>query len=79
MAKGWKTIYTNADTTTETRAEKVRKAHHFDKTIRTTETPTIDQLKRINDYNYEIKVAEEEKLLLPKMGRGFHASRSAGG
>lgn len=63
MAKGWKTIYTNADTTTETRAEKVRKARHFDKTIRTTETPTIDQLKRINDYNYEIKVAEEEKLL----------------
>ena len=63
MAKGWKTIYTNTDKTTETRAEKVRKAHKIDNTIKSMKTPTAEQLKRESEFAYEVKTLEEEKLL----------------
>lgn len=63
MAKGWKTIYTNADKTTESRAEKMRKAHKIDNTIRSMKTPTAEQLKRESEFAYEVKTLEEEKLL----------------
>jgi len=63
MAKNWTLIYTNADTTTETRAEKVRKARKIDNTIRNMKSPTADQLKRESEFTYEVKTLEEEKLL----------------
>jgi hypothetical protein len=60
MAKGWKTIFTNKDTTPST-PTKVTK--HFENTIRNTKSLSIDSLKAENDKAYEDKIAKEENLL----------------
>lgn len=63
MAKGWKTIYTNADTTVENERVKINRNHHFNTTIKTTKTPTLDQLKREFEFAYEVKTLEENRLM----------------
>lgn len=63
MPKGWTTIYTNADKTTENTRVKINRSHKFDNTIRATKTPTLDQLKREFDYAYEVKCLEDARLM----------------
>ena len=57
MAKGWKSIYTNKDTTEPPNLKKI------DKTIRSTKTPTFEQLKKEFDDAYEKQNAEDASIL----------------
>ena len=63
MPKGWTTIYTNADKTTENTRVKINRAHKFDNVIKSIKTPTYEELKREFDQIYEAKCAEDEYLL----------------
>jgi len=57
MAKGWTTIYTNADKTRKTDFKG------FDKLIRTTKTLSAFELKKQGNELYEQRIAEEDKLI----------------
>ena len=63
MAKGWTTIYTNTDKTTENTRVQINRSHKFDNTIKATKTPTLDQLKREFDIAYEVKCLEDARLM----------------
>ena len=59
MAKGWKTIYTNTNTSTGNKSDfKV-----FDKAIRNTQHLSIDKLKEQGVELYKKKIAKEDKLI----------------
>ena len=57
MAKGWKTVYTNAST-----GNKLN-FNAFNKAIRNTRHLSIDELKKQSIELYEKKIAEEDKLI----------------
>ena len=59
MAKGWKTIYTNTNTSTESKSD----FKAFDKVIRNTKHLSIDKLKEQSIELYKKKIAEEDKLI----------------
>ena len=59
MAKGWKTVYTNTNTSTGNKS--YFKA--FDKAIRNTQPLSIYELKKQGIELYEKKIAEEDKLI----------------
>lgn len=59
MAKGWKTVYTNKNTSTGNKS--YFKA--FDKAIRNTQHLSIDKLKEQGDELYKKKIAKEDKLI----------------
>ena len=59
MAKGWKTVYTNANANTGNKS--CFKA--FDKAIRNTQHLSIDELKEQGDELYKKKIAKEDKLI----------------
>ena len=61
MAKGWKTVYTNTNTSTSTGNKSDFKA--FDKAIRNTQCLSIYELKKQGIELYEKKIAEEDKLI----------------
>ena len=57
MAKGWKTVYTNASTGNKSNFKA------FSKAIRNTQHLSIDKLKKQGIELYEKKIAEEDKLI----------------
>ena len=57
MAKGWKTVYTNASTGSKSDFKA------FDKTIRNTQSLSTYELEKHNIELYEKKIAEEDKLI----------------
>lgn len=59
MAKGWKTVYTNANTSTGNKSN----FKAFDKAIRNTKCLLIYELKKQGIELYEKKIAEEDKLI----------------
>ena len=59
MAKGWKTVYTNTNTSTGNKS--YFKA--FDKAIRNTQHLSIDELKEQGNELYKKKIAKEDKLI----------------
>ena len=59
MAKGWKTVYTNTNTSTGNKSN----FKAFDKAIRNTQHLSIDKLKEQGIELYEKKIAEEDKLI----------------
>ena len=59
MAKGWKTVYTNTNTSTGNKS--YFKA--FDKAIRNTQHLSIDELKEQGIELYKKKIAKEDKLI----------------
>ena len=58
MAKGWKTVYTNASTGNKSDFKV------FNKAIRNTRHLSIDELKKQSIELYEKKIAEEDKLIM---------------
>ena len=60
MAKGWKTVYTNINTSTGNKSN----FKAFDKAIRNTQHLSIDKLKEQGIELYEKKIAEEDKLIV---------------
>ena len=59
MAKGWKTIYTNTNTSTGNKSD----FKAFDKAIRNTQHLSIDKLKEQGNELYKKKIANEDKLI----------------
>ena len=59
MAKGWKTVYTNANTNIGNKPN----FKAFDKAIRNTKCLSIYELKKQGIELYEKKIAEEDKLI----------------
>ena len=59
MAKGWKTIYTNTNTSTGNKSD----FKAFDKAIRNTQSLSTYELEKQNIELYEKKIAEEDKLI----------------
>ena len=59
MAKGWKTVYTNTNTSTGNKS--YFKA--FDKAIKNTQHLSIDELKEQGNELYKKKIAKEDKLI----------------
>ena len=59
MAKGWKTIYTNTNTSTGNKSD----FKAFDKAIRNTQHLSINELKEQGIELYKKKIAEEDKLI----------------
>ena len=59
MAKGWKTVYTNTNTSTGSKSD----FKAFDKAIRNTKHLSIDKLKEQGIELYEKKIVEEDKLI----------------
>ena len=57
MAKGWKTVYTNASTGNKLDFKA------FDKAIRNTQPLSIYELKKHGIELYEKKIAEEDRLI----------------
>lgn len=57
MAKGWKTVYTNASTGSKPDFKA------FDKAIRNTQSLSTYELKKQGVELYEKKIAEEDKLI----------------
>ena len=57
MAKGWKTVYTNASTGSKSDFKA------FDKAIRNTQSLSTYELEKRNIELYEKKIAEEDKLI----------------
>ena len=57
MAKGWKTVYTNASIGSKSDFKA------FDKAIRNTQSLSIYELEKQNIELYEKKIAEEDKLM----------------
>ena len=57
MAKGWKTVYTNAST------GKKSDFKAFNEAIRNTQHLSIDELKKQSIELYEKRIAEEDKLI----------------
>ena len=57
MAKGWKTVYTNASTGSKSDFKA------FDKAIRNTQSLSTYELKKQGIELYEKKIAEEDKLI----------------
>lgn len=57
MAKGWKTVYTNASTGSKSNFKA------FDKAIRNTQSLSTYELEKQNIELYEKKIAEEDKLI----------------
>ena len=57
MAKGWKTVYTNASTGSKSDFKA------FDKAIRNTQSLSTYELKKQSIELYEKKIAEEDKLI----------------
>lgn len=57
MAKGWKIVYTNANTGNKSNFKA------FNKAIRNTQSLSIDELKKQGIELYEKKKAEEDKLI----------------
>ena len=59
MAKGWKTVYTNTNTSTGNKLN----FKAFDKAIRNTQHLSIDELKEQGNELYKKKIAKEDKLI----------------
>ena len=59
MAKGWKTVYTNTNTSTGNKSD----FKAFDKAIRNTQHLSINELKEQGIELYKKKIAEEDKLI----------------
>ena len=59
MAKGWKTVYTNTNTSTGNKSD----SKAFDKAIRNTQHLSINELKEQGIELYKKKIAEEDKLI----------------
>ena len=59
MAKGWKTVYTNTNTSTGNKSN----FKAFDKAIRNTQHLSIDELKEQGNELYKKKIAKEDKLI----------------
>ena len=59
MAKGWKTVYTNANTSTGNKSD----FKAFGKAIRNTQHLSINELKEQGIELYKKKIAEEDKLI----------------
>ena len=59
MAKGWKTVYTNTNTSTGNKSD----FKAFDKAIRNTQHLSINKLKEQGIELYKKKIAEEDKLI----------------
>ena len=59
MAKGWKTVYTNTNTSTGNKSN----FKAFDKAIRNTKSLSIYELKKQDIELYEKKIVEEDKLI----------------
>ena len=57
MAKGWKTVYTNASTGSKSDFKA------FDKAIRNTQSLSTYEFEKQNIELYEKKIAEEDKLI----------------
>ena len=57
MAKGWKTVYTNASTGSKSDFKA------FDKAIRNTQSLSTYELEKQNIELYKKKIAEEDKLI----------------
>ena len=59
MAKGWKTVYTNTNTSTGNKSN----FKAFDKAIKNTQHLSIDELKEQGNELYKKKIAKEDKLI----------------
>ena len=59
MAKGWKTVYTNKNTSTGNKSN----FKAFDKAIKNIQHLSIDKLKEQGDELYKKKIAKEDKLI----------------